>query len=111
MTRTRRRGWRELIVLLAALACAGSWAGGQVRSIRDRSEVAKMTEKRKTVCVGRYLVDVPAQAEVGLSGVMLDGFEIETVEESEATFRQRVAAREAAIGSKHAVDTNEGGMV
>jgi len=83
MTRMRRRGWRELIVLLAALACAGSWAAGQVRSMRDRSEVAKMTEKMRTVCVGRYLVDVPVQAEVSMSHERIDGFAIETVEESE----------------------------
>src|SRR5437763_12139984 len=111
MKHLRPLGWRRLIVLLAARACAGSWEAGQVRSMRDRSEVAKMTEKMKTVCVGRYLIDVPAQAEVGLSGAMLDGFEIETVDESDAAFRQRVAAREADIGSNHVVDTNESGMV
>jgi len=97
MTRMKRRGWRELIVLLAALACAGSWAAGQVRSMRDRSEVAKMTEKMRTVCVGRYLVDVPVEAEVSMSHERIDGFAIETVEESEAQFRARVAAREAEI--------------
>jgi hypothetical protein len=59
-------GWRRLIVLLAALVCAGSWAAGHVRSVQDRSEVAKMTDKKKTVCVGRYLVDVPAAAQVSL---------------------------------------------
>lgn len=59
-----------------------------------------MTEKRKTVCVGRYLVDVPAQAEVSLSGAMLDGFEVETAEEGEAQFRQRVEEREAEIAAR-----------
>lgn len=72
-----------------------------------------MTEKTKTVCVGRYLVDVPAQAEVGLSGGMLDGFDIAAVEESEAAFRERVAAREAEIGAHRADAAGdfEGGMV
>ena len=93
MTRTRKRGWRELIVLLAALACAGSWAASQVRSMRDRSEVAKMTEKMKTVCVGRYLIDVPSQAEVDLTHERIDGFEIVSAEESEPEFRQRLATR------------------
>jgi len=60
MSQSRKLGWRTLIVLLAALACAGTWAAGQVRSMRDRSEVAKMTEKMKTVCVGRYLIDAAA---------------------------------------------------
>jgi hypothetical protein len=102
-----------LIVLLAALACAGSWAAGQVRSMRDRSEVAKMTEKRKTVCVGRYLVDVPVQATVSLSGGMLNGFEIETVEESEDVFQQRIASREAEIVARgaNAGSDGPGGMI
>lgn len=56
-----------------------------------------MTENLKTVCVGRYLVDVPAQAEVSLSGGMLGGFEISTREEEEATFRERLAVREAEL--------------
>lgn len=102
MTRVRRRGWRELIVLLAALVCAGSWAAGQVRSMRDRSEVAKMTEKMRTVCVGRYLVDVPVQAEVSMSHERIDGFAIETIEESDTEFRARIAAREAEINARGA---------
>jgi hypothetical protein len=56
-----------------------------------------MTEKMRTVCVGRYLVDVPVQAEVSMSHERIDGFAIETVEENEAQFRVRVAAREAEI--------------
>jgi hypothetical protein len=65
--------------------------------MRDRSEVAKMTEKMKTVCVGRYLIDVPNVAEVNLTHERIDGFEIESSEEAELAFRQRVAAREAEI--------------
>jgi hypothetical protein len=107
----RKRGWRELIVLLAALACAGSWAASQVRSIRDRSEVAQMTEKMRTVCVGRYLVDVPAQAEVSFSGAVLDGFAVDTIEETEAEFRERVAAREAEIAARPPANNGTGGMV
>lgn len=70
-----------------------------------------MTEKRRTVCVGRYLVDVPIQAELSLSGGMIDGFDIETIEESETAFQQRLAAREAEIGSHHPDNKGEGGMV
>lgn len=35
-----------------------------------------MSKQTKPVCVGRYLVDVPAAAEVELSGGMIDGFEV-----------------------------------
>lgn len=72
-----------------------------------------MTEKMKTVCVGRYLVDVPGEAEVSLSGERISGFAIDTVEESQAAFRQRVAAREADIAARRADqdDNGEGGMI
>jgi hypothetical protein len=107
------RRWLQFLVLLAALGYALSWAAGQARSIKDRSEVAKLTEKMKTVCVGRYLVDVPAKAEVDFSGSMLDGFEILTVEESEAAFNERIKARETEIGTRQPdpATNTDGGMV
>jgi hypothetical protein len=72
-----------------------------------------MTENMKTVCVGRFLVDVPAKAEVSLSREMIDGFVIATVEEGESTFLGRIAAREAEIASAGAGAGGEGtgGMV
>jgi hypothetical protein len=70
-----------------------------------------MTEKMKAVCVGRYLVDVPVQAEITLSRERVAGFEIDTVEESEATFRDRVAAREVEIGARETGSGRTGGMV
>ena len=72
-----------------------------------------MTGKMKTVCVGRYLVDVPGEADVSLSGERISGFAIDSVEEDEATFRGRVAASEAEIaarGRDHD-DSGEGGML
>jgi hypothetical protein len=70
-----------------------------------------MTEKMKTVCVGRYLVDVPVQAEVTLSRERVAGFEIDTIEEDEATFRARVVAREAEIAKRGTSSDGSGGMV
>lgn len=72
-----------------------------------------MTEKMKTVCIGRYLVDVPVRGELGFSGTMLDGFEITTVVESETSFRERIAAREAEIEARppDAATNTEAGMV
>lgn len=70
-----------------------------------------MTEKKKTICVGRFLVDVPAQALLSLRLEMMDGFEIETVEESEAAFRERMAAREADIAARGSATDGSGGLV
>jgi hypothetical protein len=110
---TRRFNWTHRIVLLMVFLCAGAWIASSIRSMRDRAEVAEITMTKKTVCVGRYLVDVPAKAAVSLSGSMLDGFDIARVEESEAAFRERVAAREAEIRASHGdpATNTEGGMV
>ncbi|WP_440963201.1 T6SS immunity protein Tli4 family protein [Massilia sp. GER05] len=72
-----------------------------------------MTEQMKTVCVGRYLVDVPSEAETSLSGEMISGFSIDTVEESEAAFRARVNTRESAIAAQEndADPARAGGMI
>lgn len=97
MKRISIHGWRKPAVLLAGLAFAANWATGQVRSVQDRAEVTRMIENKKTVCVGRYLVDVPASAAVTSSHQMIDGFEIDQVRENEASFRDRVAMRETAL--------------
>jgi hypothetical protein len=70
-----------------------------------------MTEKMKTVCVGRYLVDVPVQAELSFSGAIVDGFSVDTTEETEAEFQQRVAAREIEISARGSAIDGSGGMV
>lgn len=111
MIQSRKLGWRAAIVLLAVLACAGTWAAGQVRGVRDRSEVAKMTEKMKPMCIGRFLIDVPAQAEISVSRERMAGFEIETIEENEDAFRKRIAAREAEIDARGLVPDHDSGIV
>lgn len=70
-----------------------------------------MTEKMKSVCVGRFLVDVPANAAVMLSREMMDGYTIVTVEETEMAFRERITARGAAIQSPGSAVDGTGGMV
>jgi len=72
-----------------------------------------MTEKMRTVCVGRYLIDVPEHADVSLSGQMISGFTIDTVEETESAFHARMSAREVEIKARGADGNNngEGGLV
>ena len=72
-----------------------------------------MTAKMKTVCVGRYLVDVPEQANISLSGEMIAGFRIKTVEETEPDFHARLAAREAELRARGANGDQggEGGLI
>ena len=70
-----------------------------------------MTEETKPVCIGRFQINVPAQATVILSHEMIDGFDIGTTEESEAAFRTRIAAREADIQRRGPAVDGSGGMV
>lgn len=70
-----------------------------------------MTEDMKTVCIGRFLIDVPAEAEITISRERIAGFDIETFEEDEASFRQRIEAREAAVGADGAKSGGDGGIV
>jgi hypothetical protein len=79
--------------------------------MRDRSEVAKMTEKMKTVCIGRFLIDIPAQAEITVSRERMAGFEIETIEEDDTAFQKRVAEREADIDARGREQDQGGGIV
>lgn len=59
-----------------------------------------MTDKMKTVCVGRFLIDVPEEAEIELRQARIDGFEIATFNETEEDFQKRVADRELQIKDK-----------
>lgn len=112
--RSKEFGRGALIILFTALVGVGTWVTGQqVRNVRDTSAVAHMTAKVKTVCVGRYLVDVPEHADISLSGEMITGFRIKTVEETEPDFHARLAAREAELRAR---GTNggrggEGGLI
>lgn len=59
-----------------------------------------MTDKMKTVCVGRFLIDVPEEAEIELRQARIDGFDIASFNETDEEFQKRVADREAQIKAK-----------
>lgn len=59
-----------------------------------------MTDKMKTVCVGRFLIDVPEEAEIELRQARIDGFDIASFNETEEEFQKRVADREAQVKAK-----------
>jgi hypothetical protein len=107
----RGRRWLGLLIIAAAFVCLTNRAVIQFYRVHDRSVVAQMMAKKKTVCVGRYLVDVPAQAEVSFSGAIINGFSVATFEETDTEFRKRVAAREAEIKAHGPATNGSGGMV
>lgn len=95
MKRHFRKKWVWLLAVVSAALAA--WAVG---AAQDRYEVAKMTEKMKTVCVGRMLIDLPDEAEYRVYGARISGFNISAIAETPEAFDVRVAKREAEIGAK-----------
>ena len=93
--------WSRPAKMLAGALCAGlvaTWAVGKAldkreEDRRDKHEVARMTGKMKTVCVGRFLIDLPEQARLGLDRARIHGFNISTFAETEEEFQKRVARR------------------
>jgi len=98
----------RLASVLAGIVCAGlaaTWAVGEVSDnhnvvLQDKHEVARMTNKMKTICVGRFLIDLPEDAQVELGGTDIDGFKIGAFDEPAEAFATRLAEREAQIRSK-----------
>jgi len=96
-----RRGPALLLagVLVAGLTAA--WAAGEVKqraaAQRDNDKVARMTQKMKTTCIGRFLIDMPDEVRLELRGPRIDGFDISSFDESEADFQMRLAQREAQL--------------
>lgn len=90
---------RRARILLALIACVLVlyWGAGAAGGIRDSRKVAQMTDKMKTVCVGRFLIDLPQGAIFSRSQTFIDGFHVRAVSETAEAFKARVAARQADI--------------
>lgn len=82
-------------VVLAGLA--GTWETG---AKHDKHEVARLTDRMKTHCIGRFLIDMPVEALVELGRARIEGFDIAAFEETSEEFQKRLADREAQIRTK-----------
>ena len=84
-----------LVALALALVLVSSAAG--MRSALGPMKGATMTRKMKTVCVGRFLIDIPQEASVSLGRARVAGFDLGSTHEDLDAFRAAVAAREAEL--------------
>ena len=82
---------------LAAALAAGELPDRRESDGRDREEVARMTNNSKTLCVGRFLIDLPADAQVTWLGTRIDRLDIDAFDESAEDFRERLSARQKDI--------------
>jgi hypothetical protein len=88
----------KLGIAIVFVIAAGIWTVGQLRereaTRRDRREVARITKEMETVCLGRFLIDMPREAQIRLLKLHVDGFNIESFQESAEDFFTRLALRE-----------------
>lgn len=84
-------------VLLAGVGLVDAVVSWKTSTDQDKRVVAELASKMKTYCIGRFLIDMPENAEVELRGANIDGFNITAFEETEKHFQQRVVDREAQI--------------
>jgi hypothetical protein len=102
VTHWLRNGLAKLLAGIVIVGLTGAWALGEVwgqREVahRDQQEVARMTRKMQTVCIGRFLIDMPEEARLELARPRIDGFDISSFDEPEADFRARLVQREARL--------------
>lgn len=95
-----KRDNNKKLVALLVLAFLMLSSVRAVEGILDWTKVAMMTRTMKTVCLGRFLIDVPGQAQVSMAPAFVDGFDIVSRPETDAEFNARVAAREAELRSQ-----------
>jgi hypothetical protein len=102
VTHWLRNGLAKLLAGIVIVGLTGAWAIGQVRekrevARRDQQEVARMTKEMKTVCIGRFMIDMPEETRLELTQPRIDGFDISSFDEPEADFQTRLAQREARL--------------
>lgn len=99
----KKFGLLKLSVLLSVLVLTIIGTANQIHRGYDMAIAATMTNQMKRICVGRFSIDVPTQASVSFSHEAIDGFEIDSFEEAESLFHERIAAREAEINAEKSV--------
>lgn len=84
-----------LALMVSALV---GFVSSGLQNARDRGEMEQLTNDMKTVCVGRLLIDLPAQAEVTIGRGAIGGIDLSsTMHESEEEFASRVQKTETDI--------------
>ena len=109
---TRKHGWRvaTLVVVCLIFACIPFTRIVQAYHLNYKVKImtAQLNDlKMKTMCAGRFLIDVPADADVSYRGAMIAGWSIATYDnETDEQFAARVEKKETQL----AEGKNERGM-
>lgn len=87
------------LLALAIVGTIGVTCVRAVQSTQDTRKAAAMSDRMKTVCVGRLLIDLPESAQVTMKMANLDGFEVTWQAETAKDFAQWITDRERELGS------------
>lgn len=95
MKRLKSRHVRWVGIAMASALTLVSFLANSFQTDEDRQKVAKMTGTMKTVCVGRFLIDLPAEATVRLRRGFVGGYDVASTDrETDDDFTQRLGALE-----------------
>ena len=83
-----RIGWTCALAVLSTVLVLSTYRA--LRNARDRSTILRLTENMHAVCVGRFLIDLPADAQIDVRSRFVGGFDIESSDnETEEEFDTR----------------------
>jgi hypothetical protein len=104
---TRKHGrWLAKFIVAGFLILACIALTRQVQAAYLNYQVKNMTAemkdlKMKSICVGRFLIDVPPDAELSYRGAMIAGWSIATYEnETDEQFAARIEKKEAQLSNE-----------
>ncbi|MEM8515346.1 hypothetical protein RCH14_004707 [Massilia sp. MP_M2] len=109
---TRKHGkWLVRLIIAGCFILACIALMRKVQAAFLNYQVINMTAemkdlKMKPMCVGRFLIDLPSDAEVSYRGAMVAGWSIATYEETDEQFTARLEEREIQLSGQK----NERGM-
>jgi len=76
---------------MALVLALASVFANSVQTVQDKQKVAKMTDKMKTICVGRFLIDLPVDATVNIERGFVSGYDVASTErETDDEFAARL---------------------
>lgn len=87
--------------MLTLIPVSAPWAVDLFWRMHEPDEAARITKQMKTICVGRFLIDVPSEAVVSFGSAAVDHFRITNHGiETDEQFSARLAQREVDINGK-----------
>jgi len=67
-----------ILAVLDVMILSRTWGSGHQSG---KTEIAQLIKKPKTLCVGRFLLDLPGDAHIEIRQARVDGFEITSFDE------------------------------